>query len=140
MNKLLFMSGLIVLFLTLVSCSGDNSISPTPTPTPTPIPTPTTNPFAGNWNISFTESTGPWKDGEFTIESDGKLSGYLPDGLGTQKLAGFVNSSGTLTGSISSAYLGVQTGSFTGILSGNSGSGEFTLQYSPDGTWSASRR
>lgn len=149
MNKHLFTRAFLLataacIVLFFVGCDGDNSVS-SPTIKASSL---TTSPFSGNWNITFANSNGSsWGGGSITIESNGHFGSknpvafvHTPFGGTAYTVDGTVHISGTLTGRIVATRYGGQAGSFTGNLSGNSGSGTWTMQSVGSGTWSASKQ
>ncbi len=124
---------ILLLALTIVSCSDDSSSNSTTGPSTT------LHPFAGNWNVVF---AGDFVDeGTFKIKADGSFSWVIvvPAGadVATNTMAGNVSTSGSLSGNI--YYSGSEIGTITGTFSGNAGSGAWSTNVPTSGSWSATR-
>jgi hypothetical protein len=119
--------GLVICLLALLcGCNGDDSASNT------------TNPFAGIWNITFSEpATG---GGQIAVGPDGNFTAnfVLLDLEDEFTGSGEVSNSGTITnGRISNGT--AQVGTFTGNFTGNTGTGTY-LFGAGAGTWSANKQ
>lgn len=101
-------------------------------------PASSSNPFEGTWTVTLAgDATG---QGTMTIDADGNLSGSCTAPVGQIDIGGTVDNAGALNGTMSSG--GTQIGTFSGTLSGSTGSGTWGIS-SPivaSGTWTATKQ
>lgn len=136
------------------SSESNSSQQSNPTPAPAPAPTPTPTPsgsgsgspsttvasFAGTWTGSYTPKaslSGSCVGGTVTVALDSKgdgLASVRPSGAPSVPGVGTVDKYGNFKGIIAGL-----SGTFTGKLSGNSGSGSYIQGFSCSGSFSLKR-
>jgi hypothetical protein len=91
--------------------------------------------YAGVWNVTYQGNPAP-SSGILTVQADGSFLGSDP-GTGIT-ITGNVDNNGNVNNGVIT-YSGYQVGTINGSLSGNTGSGTWTITSYGSGTWTATR-